>query len=295
MVASVYDDDKEVGGRPHTDEVVLVKCMLLQSWYGLSDPELEFQINDRLSFRNFLDFPDTIPDFTTIWKARERLKNTEKDKAIWKEVQRQLNSKGYKVKKGVIQDATFIESDIGRKRHYKEKQAKKKGKTIKYTDNQKNHIDEDASFTVKGGQVHHGYKSHIKMDIDYQFIRAYEVTTARDQDVTVDLVEDGDHVVYRDKAYWNKPLKAKNVVSMTMKRPARWKTLTRKELQRNKSISKIRAMGERPHAVKKRVFRGGRIYVKMLRRVSTKEMFNCFAYNLYQLVTLRRKQIAGAI
>ena len=133
------------------------------------------------------------------------------------------------------------------------------------------------------------------MDIDYQFIRAYEVTTARNQDVTVDLVEGGDNVVYRDKAYWDKALKAENVISMTMKRPARWKTLTRKDLQRNKSISKIRAIGERPHAVKKRIFHGGHTQVKMIQRVSTKEMFNCFAYNLYQLVTLKRKRLASAL
>ena len=44
---------KKLAERPHTDELVVVRCMLLQSWYGLSDPELEFQCNDRISFQNF--------------------------------------------------------------------------------------------------------------------------------------------------------------------------------------------------------------------------------------------------
>ncbi len=90
LVRSVYYDNKDTGGRPHTDELVIVRSMLLQAWYGLSDEELEFQCHDRLSFRNFLGFPETIPDFSTIWKARERLKNEATDKKIWSELQKQL-------------------------------------------------------------------------------------------------------------------------------------------------------------------------------------------------------------
>ncbi len=95
--------------------------MLLQAWYDLSDPELEFQVHDRLSFRNFLDFPKSIPDFSMIWKIRERLKDAGIERHIWDELQKQLDEKGYAVKKGVIQDASFIEADFGKKRYYKEK------------------------------------------------------------------------------------------------------------------------------------------------------------------------------
>jgi hypothetical protein len=35
------------------------------------------------------------------------------DKTIWLELQRQLDAKGLKVKRGTIQDATFIEADSG--------------------------------------------------------------------------------------------------------------------------------------------------------------------------------------
>jgi len=60
-----------------------------------------------------LGFPDKIPDYSTVWYFRERLSKTGKDKQIWKELQRQLDQKGLKVKKGVIQDATYITSDPG--------------------------------------------------------------------------------------------------------------------------------------------------------------------------------------
>ena len=96
IVKSVYHDNIEVGGRPHTDELVVVRSILLQSFYGLSDPELEFACNDRLSFRNFLGFTENIPDFTTIWKARERLKKAGVENLIWDELQKQLNNKGKK-------------------------------------------------------------------------------------------------------------------------------------------------------------------------------------------------------
>ena len=71
--------------------------------------------------------------------------------------------------------------------------------------------------------------------------------------------------------------------------------LTYKQKHRNKRISRKRVPGERPFAVIKNVFNGARTLVKNLMRVNTKEMFKCFAFNLYQLVTLRRKELARAI
>jgi len=294
LVKSVYFDNSETGGRPHTDEILVVRCMLLQSWYGLSDQELEFQINDRLSFRNFLGFPDQVPDFTTIWNARERLKNAGVDVLIWGELQRQLAAKGYEIKKGVIQDASFIEADLGKKRYYKEKKAEKKGETVEYTEKQEQHIDRDASFSVKNQQIHYGYKNHTKIDADHRLIRSYEVTTARIHDGDVDLAKEGDVAAYRDKGYFGKQLHATGVEDKTMKRGTRAAKLNGGQQKYNKAISRIRSPGERPYSVMKRVFNGTRTLVKTLERVSIKEMFKCFAYNLYHLVTLERIKIATA-
>lgn len=254
LVRSVFRDDATVGGRPHTDELVVVRAMLLQAWYGLSDQELEFQCYDRLSFRNFLAFPESIPDFTTIWKIRERLKEAGIDNQIWDEVQRQLTERGYTIKKGVIQDASFIEADLGRKRYQKEKQAEKEGKTISYTKKQLAHMDRDGSFSVKHGQVHYGYKSHIKLDADHHLIREYEVTTASLHDSQIDLVQRRDVAAYRDKGYFGRKL-CPGIIDKTMKRAVRGRKLNGGEQLRNKAISRIRAPGERPFAVIKRVFR----------------------------------------
>lgn len=42
--------------------------------------------------------------------------DTGKDESIWEELQRQIDTKGLKVKEGVIQDATFITGDPGHQR-----------------------------------------------------------------------------------------------------------------------------------------------------------------------------------
>ena len=62
-------------GRPPFDRVMMFRVLILQSLYSLSDDALEFQINDRLSFKRFLGLKssDRIPDSKTIWKFRATL------------------------------------------------------------------------------------------------------------------------------------------------------------------------------------------------------------------------------
>ncbi len=54
IIKELYTNNTEMGGRPNLDEVLMIKKMVLQQWYGSSDPELERQANDRISFRHFL-------------------------------------------------------------------------------------------------------------------------------------------------------------------------------------------------------------------------------------------------
>jgi IS5 family transposase len=122
----MYENKSERGGRPNLDEVLMVKMLVLQQWHGLSDPELEKQVTDRISFRKFLGFPTVIPDFTTVWYFRERLAKTGKDRAIWEELQRQLDSRGLKAKRGVAQDATFITSHPGHAKGIRHEGTKRK-------------------------------------------------------------------------------------------------------------------------------------------------------------------------
>lgn len=73
IMGELYTNKTERGGRPNIDEIVMLKMLVLQQWNGLSDPEIEKQAIDRISFRKFLGFPNKIPDRSTIWSFRERL------------------------------------------------------------------------------------------------------------------------------------------------------------------------------------------------------------------------------
>ncbi len=279
IVRKAFFDGTEKGGRPHTDEITVVRMLLLQAWYGLSDTELEFRINDSISFRNFLGYPDSISECSSVWRIRERLKKAGLDREIWDEFQRQLDAMGYKVKPGVIQDATFVEADPGKKRNRNPKPL---------TERQKSHVDRDGTFTAKNNQIHYGYKTHVKVEMGTGIIRDYEVTTASMHDSNIDLSLPGE-VVYRDKAWTGKATKAKG--NATMKRGK----LGIRQRMRNSRIARRRCPGERQFSVIKRVFRGDRTFVKTIGRVSVKEMFKYFAYNLYNLVTLQRTAIAKAM
>ena len=290
IIASVFRDNKITGGRPHTDEIVIMRCMILQQLYGLSDEELEFLRTDRLSFRNFVGFEGGVPDFTTIWTIRERLKDAKKDDELWAELQIQMDEKGLKIKKGVIQDATFIKADQGRKRKEIEKKLEKIGQKPEYTPKQLAHMDSDGTYAVKNGQVHYGYKSHVKLDVGNHLIRNYEVTTASLHDSQVDLINCTDGAAYKDKGYFGVKV-PEGVEDKTMKRGTRAGKLNEEEERRNLGISRVRSPGERPFAVMGRTFHGAGTYVKTLERVKIKEMFRFFAFDLYQMVTLVRREL----
>jgi len=155
-------------------------------------------------------------------------------------------------------------------------------------------MDQDGGFSVKQGQVHYGYKSRLKVDVDHHLIRDLEVTPANVHDSAINLVTVGDQVVYRDKGYFGKQVDIPGVVDKTMKRAVRGRRLNGGEQRRNRALGRVRAPGERPFSVIKRVFRGDRTLVKKCERVRVKEMFKCVGYNLYQLVTLERKRLAVA-
>jgi transposase, IS5 family len=232
----MYDNKSERGGRPNCDAILMFKILILQQWYGLSDLEVERQMADRISFMSFLGFPDPFPDSRTIWLFRERMTRTGKDKAVWAELQRQLDAMGLKVKHGTIQDATFIEADPGSSKKPRGEEAKARR-------------SRDGTWAKKGEETHFGYKLHQKTDMDYCLIREIETTTASLHDSQVDLSIEGE-VVLRDKGYFG--VKAKGI-DFTMKRRTTEKPLADLDKERNRLISSLRSPGERPHAVIKRV------------------------------------------
>ena len=274
IVLDLFCNKTEKGGRPNVDEVIMIKMLVLQHWHGLSDPELERQVADRISFRKFLGFPKTIPDYSTVWFFRERLIGAGKDKAVWDELQRQLDCMGLKVKQGVISDATFITSDPGHA-----KADKPRG------DKAKTRRSRDGTWAKKGSKSFFGYKTHTKSDTDFDLIRDLETTTASVHDSQVDLSKDGE-VTYRDKGYFGSKPKGYDA---TMKKSVRGHPIGIRDKLRNRRISRKRSPGERPYAVIKNVFKSGHVKVTTVERVHAKMIFTAFSFNLYQLLTLKKQ------
>src|SRR5512136_1978550 len=182
ILDEMYDNKSEKGGRPNCDVILMFKILILQQWFGLSDLEIERQMADRISFMSFLGFPNPFPDSRTIWLFRERMAKTGKDKMVWAELQKQLDAKGLQVKRGTIQDATFIEADPRRSKKPKDGVAK-------------NRHSRYGTWTKKGKKSYFGYKLHQKNDIDYSLIREIEVTTAKVHDSQIDLSKEGEVVI----------------------------------------------------------------------------------------------------
>ena len=83
--------------------LLLFKCMLLQKWFRIpSDPELENQINDRLSFKKFLGLPlsKPSPDHSTFSRFRKRLSKQVMDE-INSEILRQFEQRGLTINEGI--------------------------------------------------------------------------------------------------------------------------------------------------------------------------------------------------
>jgi IS5 family transposase len=274
ILDEMYDNKSEKGGRPNCDVIMMFKILILQKWYGLSDLEVERQMADRISFMAFLGFPDPFPDSRTIWLFKQRIADTGKDKMVWAELQRQLDAMGLHVKRGTIQDATFIEADPGSSK-------KPRG------ENAKTRRSRDGTWAKKGNETHFGYKLHQKTDIDYSLIREIETTTASLHDSQVDL-SIKDEIVLRDRGYFG--VKAIGI-DFTMKRRKSEKPLPELDKERNRLISQLRSPGERPHAVIKRVFGAGRVLVTTVKRACIELMVTAFAFDLYQLCTLKRANI----
>ena len=272
LLKDLYHNDTDSGGMPNIPVITMVKVLFLQSTFNMVDEQAETLIRDRISFMNFLDYPDLLPDAKTIWYFRERLSKTGRDRIIWNELQMQIESKGIKVRKGSAQDATFITADPGHGRH---EEPREEGKTRR---------SKDGSHTKKHSRSFFGYKGHTIVDDNtIPIVRSYAVTTAKDHDTTIDLSKRG-IVVYRDRGYFGHDPKG---INGTMDRSVRDHRLPIQSVRRNLRISRKRSLVEYPYAVMKSVFHFSHVMVTLIRRVRVKFMFACFAYNLHAMKTLQ--------
>jgi IS5 family transposase len=207
---------KGLGGRPPYDYILMFKILILQRYYNLSDEQIEYQINDRMSFMRFLDLTiaDDVPDSRTVWKFREQVTDLGIVEELFILFNNELEKLNLVVNEGKIIDASFVE--VPRQRNSREENDQIKSGEIpaSFTENphKLSQKDTDARWTKKNNVSYFGYKNHVKQDAKSKLITGYHVTDAsvHDSQATDTLLNKSDEgeVFYADSAYSGAPLEA---------------------------------------------------------------------------------------
>jgi IS5 family transposase len=231
------------GGRPFWPAVTMLKCVMLQKWFNLSDPQLEEQLRDRISFRRFvgLSFSDATPDETTLVNFRKRLREHGMASVLFEKVVETLREKGLILKEGTIVDASIVDAPMGQK----------------LTDEhglERHTHDPAATYTKNHGTLRHGYKVHMATDTRGMITDwLFDTAKVHDSNHIDQLTANETEAVYADSAYSSKErreqLTARGMVDkIVYKRVRGQKELTPEQKAHNTSCSKVRAFVEHPRA-----------------------------------------------
>jgi IS5 family transposase len=257
ILLDVYPVGKSAAGNVAYPPVMLLKALLLQKWFGIrSDPELENQINDRISFKVFigLSFGDASPDHSVICRFRERVGAGTMER-IHAELLAQLRAKGYSIDAGLAVDARLVRSassplskekigKVRQERQRKEHDGRKE--PVKFS------RDMESDWTVKNDVPHYGMKEHASIDVKSGLVlttvlsRASEHDTNYFQYVVIKSLHTRKMlpVVYADKGYHGQAnrefLHINEMKDGIMRKDERNAKLTELEITRNKMISKVR-------------------------------------------------------
>jgi len=277
-VRSLFPVGKD-GGRPLADLSVKLRMLFIQHLYNLSDPELEDQVNDRLSFRRFcgLGLDSEVIDFTTFWRFKKALAGAGAGDLLFGLVNGQLEEKGLFVKKGTAIDATIVKSSN------RPLSKKRRGEL---RENPSPQVDTDAGSTQKRGKKTFGYKGHIGTDVGSDLIRKKDFTTASPHDSkTKEVLYSGDEkAVFADSAYGNKADKREcreqGIFYGVPDKATRRRKLSSRQKKRNRQKSSVRARVEHPFAFMKTKLGYRVARAKCLAHNKLTFEMNCIIYNI---------------
>lgn len=262
-------------GEPPYPPLVMFKVLLLQRWYGLSDPEMEEALADRLSFRAFagLSLDDATPDHSTIWRFREQVARRGLIDRLMAELMLQLDGRGVVLRQGTLIDATIVQAGARRPRVGEDKISP---------------VDPDARFGSNNERrrFQFGYKLHVAMDQGSGLVRGGAVTPANVQeiDLATGLVQGDELVVYADRGYDGRRLHdhlaEQGIANGVMRRRHGKGPLSQAEVARNHRLSLRRRAVEKLFGTLKRSYRLARLPYFNRARNAVALLMACFAYNL---------------
>jgi IS5 family transposase len=271
-------------GSPGYPSLVLLRCLLLGVWHGLSDTELERAVADRLSFRRFagLSLHDRVPDHSTLWRFRAELTKDGLAERVFGEITRQLEGRGLILKRGTLIDASLVAARAHPPRKPKDGEVAPSAPA-----------DRDARWGRKGNNSVFGYKMHIGVDAAHTIIRRVELTDASvtDTEAADGLICGDETAVYGDQAYYtharHATLTEAKIKDRLMRRPNKHHPeLPARHKYRNRLIGRVRAAVERPFAVFKEHYDMRRLRFFNLARNKVHAILACCAYNLRRAATV---------
>ena len=226
-------------GRPSYPLLTLFRALLLQQWYGLSDPRTEEAITDSISFRRFvgLSLADGVPDHSTLSRFRAQLGN--RFERLQEAFNRQLDRRGLIIRHGTLIDASFVQS------------SSRQGRVDPEAGRYGRHAEDNVS----------GYKMHTAVDQSSGLVRKVIVTRANINDTTAGdaLILGDEAAVYADRAYdkheRRKSLEQRGVFAGLMHRSSKYHDLSPEQKAFNQQIRPVRAAVERTFGILKMHYR----------------------------------------
>ena len=185
LIEPVYP--KSAMGRPAYPLASMIRVYCMQQWYGLSDPAMEEALYEIASMRRFAGFSlgsGSIPDETTILNFRHLLETHGITEKIFALINQYLLSKGLRLSKGTIVDATIIEAPSS-------------------TKNATGTRDPEMHQTKKGNNWHFGMKAHIGVDAETGLVHSLHATSANVHDLTPveELLTGEENTIFADAGY----------------------------------------------------------------------------------------------
>jgi len=291
-----YSKGKSAVGKPSYSGLLLFRMCLLQSWYGLSDYEVEDRLNDSISFSYFcgMNIDEVAPDHSTLSRFRTALTQTKTFEKLFSIINAQLEAHNIIVKKGIIVDASVIDTPLrpkGKTNHKVTQDRNEEDIAVKKEYAQS--VDKEGTWLKKRGKYHSGFKKHYVTDNQGLVIGVLTTTASKNEianledaleTVNIDLPRD--IILKADKGYQSKKnaelLKKRNLKNHILKKAYKNKPLTRWEKKFNKLIGKTRFKVERTFGGIKRWFNGGLARYRGMAKMHTQNLMEAISYNLYR-------------
>ena len=271
---------KGENGRPPVGLSIMLRVYFLQQWFNLSDPGAEEALYESPVLRRFAGVDlgrAPAPDESTILQFRHLLEKHDLGGAMLQTMNEYLESRGIRISRGTIVDATILHAPSS-------------------TKNRSGERDPEMHQTRKGKQWYFGLKAHVGVDSKQGHVHSVCTSAASvaDKHLLPDLLHGDECKVWGDGAYQGQGeairQAAPRAQDMTSRRVKYKNFVDELQKAKNRVKARVRAKVEHPFRILKRIFGFEKVRYRGLKK-NHERLCTCFALvNLY----LHRKRLAVA-